>query len=202
MFAAADPVNNDDPSGAFSLAQSASIGRQVHTLIGKDFLSQVPEGITAQSIFTVLDQPTVASPILDEAKKLAGKLGRIFPDLVATLQRQVFEIKPLSYQETGKGVLQLAAYITALDMIDPSGPGCAVGSPFVYSYPSTHIIVLDNPAAMVFVAPTVLGMIYYKAETLEHFVEDRAENVAEEESADLADDSEGIATLDSEMGAP
>lgn len=49
-------------------------------------------------------------------------------------------------------------------------------------------------------SPT-LGMIYYKAETLENFVEDRAENVAEEESADL-DDSEGIATLDSEMGAP
>jgi hypothetical protein len=44
-------------------------------------------------------------------------------------------------------------------------------------------------------------MIYYRAETLQQFVQNKAKNVAEEESADL-DDSDGIATLDSEMGAP
>lgn len=50
-------------------------------------------------------------------------------------------------------------------------------------------------------APPVLGMIYYEARTPEDFAKARATNVAEEEAADI-EDSEGIATTDSVMGAP
>ena len=43
LYTADNPVDNDDPSGnaAFSLADSAAIGRQVHKIIGQDFIHAV-----------------------------------------------------------------------------------------------------------------------------------------------------------------
>jgi hypothetical protein len=58
-----------------------------------------------------------------------------------------------------------------------------------------------SPFAAVVVAPPVLGMIFYKAETPKDFVKAREKNIAEEEAADI-EDTEGVATIDSAMGAP
>ena len=44
-------------------------------------------------------------------------------------------------------------------------------------------------------------MIYYKAETPQGFVKDRAKNLGEEKNAELADMT-GVSILDSLLGAP
>jgi hypothetical protein len=44
-------------------------------------------------------------------------------------------------------------------------------------------------------------MIYYRAETLQQFVQNKAKNVAAEEPAEI-EDSDEIAKLHAELGAP
>jgi hypothetical protein len=45
------------------------------------------------------------------------------------------------------------------------------------------------------------GVIYYKAETPQGFVKDRAKNLGEEKNAELGDMT-GVSILDSLLGAP
>jgi RHS repeat-associated protein len=194
LYAEADPMDNDDPTGnaAFSSADSAAIGRQVHTIIGQAFQSP-PFRITGQSVFTIAGLP---NPV----KKLGQKLGRLFPDLVDIQKREIYEIKPVTIAGTAAGFAQLYAYVKLLNKLWPPATWHDGNS---YDYKNAEgldTIELASPPCVVIVAPTVSGMIYYEPITLQNVVNTMAKNVGEEEEADL-EDSEGIASEDAEMGA-
>ncbi|MGH7951237.1 MAG: RHS repeat-associated core domain-containing protein, partial [Limisphaerales bacterium] len=179
LYAEDNPVMGIDPSGhGFSSLQAAAVGRQVHQIIGLDFVSSVEGGISGSSIAKIL--------------RLSYKVQRLFPDLVDVPHKEVFEIKPITIAGTAQAAVQLGGYILALNEYDPTGGGWHVGNAADYTY--TKPIELADPPAIVVVFPPVFGIIYYKAETLQDFVKARAENVAEEESADV-EDSIDLSTL-------
>jgi hypothetical protein len=72
-----------------------------------------------------------------------------------------------------------------------------IGSPDEYT-PPVEVTVKVTPFFAV-VTPPVLGVIMYNS--LSDFAKNSAKTVATEEEADI-EDSEGIATMDSAMGAP
>lgn len=198
LYARDDPANEVDPSGnaAFSPAEAAAIGREVHDRIGQQFVAGYTplQRVTAQSVFTVFG---LKNP---QSGKTINGISRLFPDLVDIEHHEIYEIKPLNLKGVAGGVVQLSIYLAALNELDPSGHSW--GLPIAAEhFNSTSVFFTTSPFAAVVVAPPVLGMIFYEAETPQDFVKARAKNVAEEEAADI-EDSEGIATMDSAMGAP
>jgi RHS repeat-associated protein len=191
VYAADNPVNMVDPSGhkaAFSRADAAAIGREVHRRVGQDFVKSGPPGtrVTAQSVFTALGLPNPPS-----GGTING-VGRLFPDLVDLKHKEVYEIKPISIGGTATGAVQLGGYVLALNKLDPTGGwGVGIGPEH---YNSFQVFMLAKPLAVVTVMPPVFGMIYYEAVTPTRFVGRRATNVATANNARLQQHT-GIATL-------
>jgi hypothetical protein len=153
-----------DPSGnasLFSSSQAASIGRQVHKIIGDDFYKKTGgENWLGSSVYTILGK---AGPV--------GRLaGRVFPDLVDTGETEVYAIKPMTIAGPAMGFAQLWAHVTLFNKLDPSG-GWHDGN----SYDSTNAkgrdtIELASLPCVVVVSPPVSGMIYYEPFTINQVV--------------------------------
>jgi RHS repeat-associated protein len=182
LYVHCDPVDGSDPSGhkaAFGRADAAAIGKEVHKRIGQDFVSgHEGERFTGSSVHTIM--------------KLPNPVNMLFPDLVDKKYKQVYEIKPMSIAGTATGIIQLFAYIELFNNLDPSG-----GWGFAYAakhYNSCKIFGIASPLAVVTVFPPLCGMIYYKAETVNLFVGNRAMNVMQAQTAQIQQ-SMGISTM-------
>lgn len=185
LYGADNPVNIVDLSGyaGFSLADSAAIGRQVHRIIGRDFVARVPGGVSGPAVLTILRNLRI--PLNNVP------INRLFPDLVDVPHKEVFEIKPISVGGTAAGAIQLGGYILAFNALDPAG-GWHIGNSANYAYPG--IIPLASPPCMVVVAPPVFGMIYYEAFTIQQVGKAGGKTVAKSDSNDI-NQSLGVSTL-------
>ena len=164
FYAECSPSDNIDPDGkaSFSSADSAAIGRQVHKIVEDNFTKNntIAKRWTGSSIFTIAGVP---NPV----KKLGQKFGRIFPDLVDANTREIYEIKPATIAGTAMGFAQLYAYVTALNKLVPPATWHDGNS---YDYKNAEglgTIQLASPPSIIIVAPTVSGMIYYEAFTVQ-----------------------------------
>jgi RHS repeat-associated protein len=192
LYGECNPIDNEDPSGnaAFSSAEAAAIGRQVHTIIEKDFVRKVPGGVTAESVFTTLGLPTGPNPI----RKIGQKLGRIFPDLVNVEGHEVYEIKPVTIAGSLTGFAQLYAYITLFNKLNPEGHWHDGNSYDYQNNDGSDVIELASPPSVIVVAPTVSGMIYYEAFTIDQLGKVGAKIVGRADMNDI-NQSLGISTL-------
>jgi RHS repeat-associated protein len=198
LYCQGNPVNMVDPAGQkadFSPADAAAIGREVHQRIGQKFtLGFSPaQRVTAESVFTVFG---LQNP---QSGKMIDGIKRLFPDLVDREHHEIYEIKPLNVRGAAGGLIQLSSYIIALNKLDPSGHSWGVPIAAEH-FNSFSVFFTASPFAAIEVAPPVFGMIFYKAEKPQDFVQRRANNVAEEEEADI-EDSEGVAAENATMGA-
>jgi hypothetical protein len=183
LYAQDNPVNLIDPYGLDPLSAAIN-GRLVHKLIAEDFVAKVEGGVSGPSISTILDLPY---------PQIA-----LFPDLVDTQKKKLYEIKPiLSYP---LGVAQLAGYIAVFNYFDPQ-KGWKAGTKFDYWPPNTLYLGLGTWAE---VYPPENGVILYDVTdvpSLTLITGGALVTIAEFETADLLA-TVGIATLDSLMGAP
>jgi hypothetical protein len=91
--------------------------------------------------------------------RLPLPLGRYRPDLIDTLNKQLFEIKTI--REWPEGLAKLRLYLLIFNWADPdkTRPWTA-GTAQVYS-PTQNIIPLDTWGTYAIVAPPQLGIITY-----------------------------------------
>ena len=185
LYAFANPVNNVDPSG-FDPLSAAINGQIVHRRIGDDFKASRPSGrIYGPSVSTILGlNLTVIS---------------LFPDLIDTETKEVYEIKPfLSFFD---GVAQLEGYLQVFNYFDPA-KGWHAGSELSYTPPSRINL---GYGAWATIYPPVDGVILYDVTdlpTLSLVAGGVAvTTISVSLSADLSA-SFGIATLTSSLGAP
>ncbi len=184
-YAAADPVNNIDPSGQGWYA--ARLGVAVHTVISGVFLAYDPggqadvrlnaleglvEGLFDADFDALLD---FISPDLQEAidNLVDAQLTR--PDLVSSL-RGIFEIKPNNANQIARGNTQLDNYVSNANTagtLNPSmgGPVLQYHRGEMYEFPiesllNTFVGYIAVPAFGVGVTisqpgPPNLGLILY-----------------------------------------
>ena len=140
LYANADPVNRTDPSGYIS---NLVYGTRVHLEIGLDFAFSGPGRDWDLAISRVVG-PT-------------PYVGRLRPDLIDFVNKQIYEIKPIT--QIAEGQFQLTGYILILNWADPdkSRPWTR-GTAANYRPPSTIPLGLG---AMALVSPPVLGVIAY-----------------------------------------
>jgi RHS repeat-associated protein len=144
LYTLADPVYFVDPSGLIGETLDTIYGRQVHEVIGRDFVRATAGlGFSNRTINTILGQRV---PLL----------GRLRPDLANPATAEVYEIKPAT--ALIEGIAQVSAYIAILRVFDSARRQWQFG----YSYtPSQNPISLGNGSyAIVF--PTINGVIPYK----------------------------------------
>ena len=177
LYGEDNPVNNTDPSGQDPLSALIN-GRLVHKRIAEDFMARVPGGISGPSISTILALPYTQIAL--------------FPDLVDTRNKKLYEIKPiLSYP---LGVAQLAGYITVFNYFDPQ-KGWTAGSKFDYWPPDKIYLGLGTWA---YVYPPNAGVILYDVIDVPSL---SLVTVGVAVTADVLV-TVGVATLNSLMGAP
>jgi RHS repeat-associated protein len=140
LYASGDPVNRTDPSGYIS---NLIYGQRVHEYIGLDFETSAPGRDWDLAI-----------------SRIVGKtpyVGRLRPDLIDFLNKQIYEIKPVT--QIAEGEFQLTGYILILNWADPdkSRPWTR-GTAANYTPPRTIPV---GYGAMALVTPPVLGLIVY-----------------------------------------
>ncbi|MBZ4421853.1 RHS repeat-associated core domain-containing protein [Myxococcus sp. RHSTA-1-4] len=140
LYADADPVNRNDPSGEVS---NLIWGRRVHRDIGTHFVNQSPGSRVAdQSISRILGYRVPFA-------------GRMRPDLTDLGTYEVYEIKPLgSYPE---GLAQLTGYVLSLRYFDPAKRHWDYGSTYI-----PPVIMQIEPMVYALVSPPVQGVIIYE----------------------------------------
>jgi len=177
LYCQANPVNCADPSGQDPLSALIN-GRLVHKRIAEDFTAKVPGGISGPSISTIL-----ALPFTQIA---------LFPDLVDTRNKKLYEVKPiLSYP---LGVAQLAGYIAVFNYFDPQ-KGWTAGTRFDYRPPDKIYLGLGTWA---YVHPPSAGVILYDVVDVPSL---SLVAIGVALTADVIT-TVGVATLNSFMGAP
>jgi hypothetical protein len=196
LYAGSDPVNYDDPTGHDSSLAAAALGRAVHAAIAENFKKALGDfAISGQSVVRIVKD---LGPITD----FVGPITSRFPDLVDINpnNKEVFEIKPANIQQIAAGLLQLAGYIYLLNKLDPT-KGWHTGDAGTYSPPPVLTIEdpedVEDPLDVVVVTPPEDGLITYSS--IGDYVKERAENVAEDETAEI-DDAVGEGTLDALTG--
>jgi RHS repeat-associated protein len=189
MYCQANPVNMDDPFGNAGESDATATGKAVEKIIKADFRKNCRGiGVAGPAVLTILKN-------LGTVGRLSRAINVLFPDLVDIKNKEIFEIKPANIRQEIAGAAQLVLYLDELNTLDPKG-GWHLGDATDYVPPLAFPIVM--PPNEIVVTPPVFGLITYT--TLGQFVEKKAENVAEEESADM-EDSIGIGTLDASLGA-
>jgi hypothetical protein len=177
LYVANNPVNLTDPSGEDWLSATIN-GRLVHKRIAQDFVNRIPGGISGPSISTILALPYTQIAL--------------FPDLVDTKNKKLYEIKSiLSYP---LGVAQLAGYIAVFNHFDPA-KGWTAGSKYDY-WPPDKIYL--GAGAWAYVYPPNAGVILYDVIDVPSLA---LVTVGVAVTADVMF-TVGIATLNSLMGAP
>jgi RHS repeat-associated protein len=144
IYAQANPVDYLDPSGYLGETLDTIYGRQVHEVIGRDFVRATAGfGFANRTINTILGQ-------------IVPILGRLRPDLANPATAEVYEIKPAT--ALVEGIAQLTAYVAILRLFDKAGRQWQYG----YTYtPSQNPISLGNGSYAV-IFPTINGVIPYK----------------------------------------
>jgi hypothetical protein len=94
-------------------------------------------------------------------------------------KKEVFEIKPDNVRQIIAGYFQLAAYVIALNEIDPTG-GWTTGSYSTYTPPIE--ITTENPVGFAIVTQLPGGLIVYTS--FQDYAKKRAERTAEAEGAE------------------
>ena len=190
-FVSNHPVEDKDPSGNDLLA--ASIGTEVHQIIGTHFENmRTPNGYSGRWISTILRLLPAGSLI-----NTFASFTRIqyLPDLVDINLKEVYEIKPIGAANFALGEAQLAFYLKLLNAFDISGAWHA-GDTYI---PPLEFPIFTPIPGLVVVAPPINGVILYKF--FKEYIQQRAKSVEEAEGAEL-EDEEGVATVNSLMGAP
>jgi autotransporter-associated beta strand protein/YD repeat-containing protein len=164
----ANPISNIDFNGH---SYATQFGTAVHNEIAEDFRLKVGKfGITFKSIFTIVKVPYSAA------------IGTLLPDLVyydPGVKKEVFEIKPDNVRQIIAGYAQLAAYVIALNKIDPAG-GWTVGSYSTYIAPVE--VTTTDPVGFAIVTQLPGGLITYTS--FQDYAKQRAERTAEAEGAE------------------
>lgn len=180
LYAADNPVNNVDPSGNDLLA--AQLGQAVHRFLGADFVEKLHgNGVSGPSVATILTG--IGIPV--------NTITALFPDLVDTKTKEVYEIKPNSVANFALAEAQLDGYVQLFNYFDKSG-GWHVGTGDDYQPPVSFELL--DPPALVFVQRPLFGVILYT--TVQRYAESEAKLEVEEESADV-EDSIDLSTLTS-----
>lgn len=140
LYASADPVNRTDPSGYFS---DLIYGQRVHEAIGIDFANSGPERDWDLAISRIVGR--------------TPWVGRLRPDLIDSLNKQIYEIKTI--RGFAEGQAQLTGYLLILNWADPdkSRPWTR-GTVANYRPPSNIPLGLG---AFAIVGPPVGGVITY-----------------------------------------
>ena len=186
LYCQGSPVDNDDPSGLASTV-AAQNGVAVHQYIGDDFTEKVPGGVSGPSVVNVLE----GIPGFKLPPKFQGVVTALFPDLTATIQQEVYEIKPDNARSIALGEAQLQAYIDLFNLLDPR-KGWHRGTS--YRPPLTVPINALNYAIAVGSPATPPGLILYHVFSVQKIVQKKVVQAAVADNADLAD-SIGISTL-------
>jgi RHS repeat-associated protein len=139
LYSAGDPVDNVDPSGNLFVS-TLLYGQFVHDFIGDHFERTVPGGLYDAPINDILNA------------NVPG--GSLRPDLIDTINHQVYEIKPALSTSLAFG--QLAGYLVLLTKSDPSHN---IWSPGVSYAPPTAIQI--KPGTVAFVTGPTAGIITY-----------------------------------------
>jgi hypothetical protein len=182
-YAANNPVNLTDPSGHDPLS-SAINGQLVHKVIGRDFMSKVPGGISGPAVSTILGgiYPGSYFPTI-----------QMFPDLIDVPGKQIYEIKPFPRWLDGK--VQLMGYVAAFNYFDKAGAWIA-GSTYM---PPSKIYL--GALSWAWVYPPSAGVIMYDVIDVPALALVSVGAVATVRNADIIT-SVCVATLNSLMGAP
>jgi RHS repeat-associated protein len=191
LYAEDNPIDNVDPLG---LAASSTSGNNPAAMFGNAVEEKIMADFrTKFGRYAFTDKSILASlGLLGKAQLLQQAL----PDLVNTKQKSIFEIKPNKPKKILEGVAKLASYWATFKAIDPKG-GWHPGS--IQEYIPPLEVTVSVPPFFAVVTPPVLGLITYSS--LQDYVKSQANTVDTEEEADT-EDTEGVAALDSELGAP
>jgi hypothetical protein len=194
LYAECDPVDNTDPTGLFTQA----FGDIAHDLIAGRYLAEHPG--------TIINPTT-------------GVLGVLKPDIFNGPARVYAEIKPLSFKGIGEGWLQIETYDLAYGKLgfhrETAWPGG-----FQAAYVTADPIAYFNVDGIIFYSDAVddikdlkqikdpasayrvlRGLVNKSFSATRDVARQLVKGIAGEEEADI-EDTEGIATLDSELGAP
>jgi RHS repeat-associated protein len=150
-----NPVNMDDPSGNVPIVSNFIWGNRVHQKIYDDFLETGfgAQRTANQPMSSILGIPYV--PILT-----AGR-----PDLVqypsAGNPGEVYEIKPVGFDNFIEGQVQLQWYLSVLNALDPQKRQWQAGSIGTYTPPS---FISLSYGVFAVVSPPVRGVILYYVE--------------------------------------
>ncbi len=144
LYVVAEPTDRTDPSGLAD-TQDAIYGREVHRIIGIDFVASTGGiGLSNRTINTILFPQVV--PVL----------GALRPDLANPVTAEVFEIKPAT--DIIEGLGQLTAYIAILRTFDLAKRPWGYG----WSYTPRQNPIQLAGGVYAFVFPTINGVIPYK----------------------------------------
>jgi len=194
LYAEDNPVDNTDPTGLFTQA----FGEIAHDIIAGRYLAEHPA--------TIINPTT-------------GVLGVLKPDIFNGPARVYAEIKPLSFKGIGEGWLQIESYDLAYGKLgfhrETEWPGG-----FQAAYVTADPIVYFNVDGIIFYSDAVddikdlkqikdpasayrvlRGLVNKSFSAARDVARQLVKGIAGEEEADI-EDTEGIATLDSELGAP
>jgi len=154
-FCRNDPVSNTDPSGNVPIVSNFMYGNRVHQKIYDDFFASGVGRTYNQPMSTILGIPYI--PFLT-----AGR-----PDLVQYPQigspGEVYEIKPVGFDNFIEGQVQLQWYLTVLNALDPQRRQWDAGSMATYTPPP---FISLSWGVFAIVSPPVRGVILYHVEDL------------------------------------
>jgi hypothetical protein len=194
LYCEANPVSNLDPSGLFTQA----FGELAHDIIAGRYLAEHPG--------TIINPTT-------------GVLGVLKPDIFNGPARLYAEIKPLSFKGIGEGWIQIEAYDRAYGKLGFSRETIWPGG-FQAAYISADPIVYFNVDGIIFYSDAVddiqdlkkikdpssayqvlRGLVNKSLNAAIDYARSLTRGVTAEEETDI-EDTEGIASMDSALGAP
>lgn len=193
-YAYNNPLNAGDPNGLFTQA----FGELAHALIAGRYLAQYPG--------TIINPTT-------------GVLSALKPDILDGIRRKYAEIKPLSFPGIFYGWLQIESYDRVYQFLDfkrqvvwPGGIQAiyVAGDPIVYFNVEGIIFYTDAVDAIKDLktirdkssAYRVLrNLITRGLSGVVRYIRGLARGVVAQKSADI-EETEGIAAVNSELGAP